>query len=126
MEILLFLNGLQFKMPLPTYPLFFQWDEPFFSVRGAPGCQVDLDVILYLEQHGSGFTKSCKQYIGQDPVSTVSLNPGQFSNDTMVTVDMVILKRQGASPKLMKMIPFVPIVETKFEFATNSPTNALE
>jgi hypothetical protein len=99
-----------------------QWDEPSFTVSGAPGCQVDLD--LYFLRNNTVVGKSLISNIGRNPVEFIVFEPFLYSNTTgeYVNVDMVIVKKQGNSPKNIKVIPFAPVIDVKFEFATNTPT----
>jgi hypothetical protein len=99
-----------------------QWDEPFFTVSGGSGCQVDLD--FYFIWENTVIAKSQTGNVGRDAIEVTEFNPKQYSNitDNYVTVEMVIIKRQGLSPKFMKLIPFSPFLLLDFEFATNSPT----
>jgi hypothetical protein len=115
------------RVPNPSIasiPVLFvlQWDEPFFTLSGGSGCQVDLD--LYLIYENNVIAKSQTGNVGRDAVEVIEFNPKQYSNitDNYVTVEMVIIKRQGLSPKFMKLIPFAPFLPADFEFATNSPT----
>jgi hypothetical protein len=55
-------------------------------------------------------------------VEGIDLDPKQFSGDSYVLVDMVIIKRQGLSPKFMKVIPFLAGAKTVFQFGTSSST----
>jgi PT repeat/Subtilase family len=99
-----------------------QWDEPYFSVSGPPGCQVDLDIYFLL--NNTVVARSRADNIGRNPYEFILFQPNLFTNVTgaYVTVDMVIENYQGISPKKVKVIPFAPVVDVRFEFATNTPT----
>ena len=81
----------------------FQWDQPFFSVSGAPGSASDLDILLY---DASCDTSAAPLASGGD--SNVGGDPLEFLNyensGTETTFNLVILKSEGPNPGLMKTI----------------------
>ena len=105
----------------------FQWDEPFFSVSGAPGSASDTDIILYLPGGVfiglGGFTIN----IGGDAVEVF----GVINSGPPATVEIGLELFEGPAPGFMKYVIFDPRSEnindppTSFpaEFATNSSTN---
>ena len=99
-----------------------QWDEPFFFISGAPGCQVDLDI--YFLRNNTVVTQSTFNNIGRSPSESIFIQPSLFTNISggYATFDIVIVKKGGISPKYVKIIPFAPVVDVKFEFATNTAT----
>lgn len=80
----------------------FQWDEPFFSVSGAPGSASDLDILLTDASCNTSAPLAIADNpnFGADPVEILSFdNPGSEA-----TFNLVILKYSGPNPGLMKTI----------------------
>ena len=64
-------------LPTGTTSISFQWDQPFFSVSGAPGSASDFDLCLYAEPPGSiPIACSTDGNVGGDPVEFVSVTAG--------------------------------------------------
>ena len=111
--------------PGANFSLVLQWDEPAFSVSGAPGAQSDVDVVFYLDAAGTQvITASADNNIGGDPVELTGLSypataPGP------VTVYLGIELFAGAQPGLIKYVLFDsgPAGSASFAFATNSSTS---
>lgn len=81
----------------------FQWDEPFFSVSGAPGSTSDLDILLFDEAcdtNSEPLAAGGDINIGQDPIEILTYT----NNGTDSTFNLVILKSSGPNPGLMKTI----------------------
>ena len=88
--------------------LVFQWDQPFFSVSGAPGSQSDMDILLvnaacdtFLNDGTIGdITEGFDPNLGDDPFELVRFtNPGPAT-----TFGVIILKFAGPDPGLMKTV----------------------
>jgi len=88
--------------------LVFQWDQPFFSVSGAPGSQSDMDILLvnaacdtFLNDGTIGNIMEGFEFnIGNDPFELVGFtNPGPAT-----TFGVIILKGAGPDPGLMKTV----------------------
>jgi len=88
--------------------LVFQWDQPFFSVSGAPGSQSDMDILLvnaacdtFLNDGTRGdIMEGFDTNLGNDPLERVGFtNPGPAT-----TFGVVILKFAGPDPGLMKTV----------------------
>ncbi|MGJ8677947.1 MAG: S8 family peptidase [Akkermansiaceae bacterium] len=88
-----------------------QWDEPFFSVSGAPGCQSDLDIFLT----GSGAGQfSAIQGAFASNINGDALEIFTFTNDGTIDIDgvpgadstfnLVIEGLNDAAPNLLKML----------------------
>ena len=78
----------------------FQWDEPFFSVSGAPGSQSDLDIVLTDAACNMGLAGSADVNVGGDPFEVFS-----FANaGPATTFGMIILQFSGPDPGLMKTV----------------------
>jgi hypothetical protein len=99
----------------------FQWDEPFFSVSGAPGSASDLDFVVYHldgtefgQEGGSDFNT------GNDPVEVVTV----FNDGPPVEVAIAIELFDGPPPGLMKYIVFTSFFDPTevIEFPTQSST----
>lgn len=101
-----------------TAQISFQWDQPFFSVSGAPGSANDMDIAL-LNASGNVVAIGSSGNVGGDPVEIL-----QFSNNTSSSqFDIVIEKYTpagGPNPGLLKYIAFRGL--TINEYATNSST----
>lgn len=101
------------KISLPTGAttfISFQWDEPFFSISGAPGASSDYDIWICLSDTQPVNTTNCpvrgtSNNIGGDAIEilapTVSGNPGGT-----FTVYLAISRFSGTAINLMKYIAF--------------------
>ncbi|MFQ5569380.1 MAG: S8 family serine peptidase, partial [Rhodothermales bacterium] len=96
------------------FPFSFQWDEPFFSVSGAPGSASDLDFCFYNDPPGP-FPLFCAVAgnVGGDPVEAFSVFAGG-------TFNIAIMKFAGPDPELIKYIWFRGNLTV--EYPTNSST----
>jgi hypothetical protein len=93
-----------------------QWDDPFFSASGEAGAQTDLDVYLLFNGALLPFS-SVNNNIGGDPFEFI----GVVNNGAApVTVELLIVKRAGPDPKLIKYVNFGG--GTTVEYDTNSST----
>ena len=95
----------------------FQWDEPFFSVSGAPGSTSDMDIILTDAacDTAAPLATAADSNVGADPLEVLSFtNPGPAT-----TFGIVILHSDGPIPGLMKNIDAAETV-TFDEFDTKS------
>ena len=105
----------------------FQWDQPFFSVSGAPGSASDMDIILYLPGGIfiglGGFSFN----IGGDAVEVF----GVTNIGPPLTVEIGLELFAGPEPGIMKYVIFDPRSDsiddppTSFvaEFPTDSSTS---
>ena len=94
----------------------FQWDDPFFSLSGAPGAATDLDLFL-LDSSGAVVASSTNSNLGSDPFEILSYtNPGATTS-----FDIVIEKVAGEDPGIVKYIEFDGNI-TVNEFDTQSST----
>lgn len=94
------------SLPSGVTVISFQWDQPFFSVSGAPGSANDIDVCLYTEPPGvTPVGCALASNVGADPVEVLSItNPG-----AAVTANLVVVKwlpGGGPDPGLMKYVAF--------------------
>jgi hypothetical protein len=93
-----------------------QWDQPFYSVSGAPGSASDLGIYLY----NSGGTLVAS---GDDP--NVGNNPVEFleytNNSPGESFQLAIQLNEGLAPTRMKYVYFNDQM-TVDQFATNSST----
>ncbi|MDT8439184.1 MAG: S8 family serine peptidase [Wenzhouxiangellaceae bacterium] len=100
-----------------TLLLTLQWDQPYFSVSGAPGSASDLDIFLS-EQDGKLLALSQDFNVGNDPVEfLVWTNP--LSNPMVVNVSIELF--DGPPPGLIKYGIWSNGVEI-LDFDTNSST----
>lgn len=101
-----------------TAQISFQWDQPFFSVSGAPGSANDMDIAL-LNSSGNVVAIGSNGNVGSDPVEIL-----QFTNNTSSSqFDIVIEKYTpagGPNPGLLKYIAFRGV--TINEYNTSSST----
>ena len=102
-----------------TFSIALQWDEPFFSVSGAPGAKSDLDILIYSAATGGLIAGSFSdQSTTGDPFEFASLsNNGR----TPIEVDVVITKFAGPDPGLFKWVNFGSR-DVAIEYDTKSPT----
>ena len=87
--------------------LAYQWDEPFFSVSGAPGSASDLGIFITNEPPTalkSTFGTGLNFNVGDDPVEVlVFFNfPGSGETD----FNILLLNHAGPNPELMKYVRF--------------------
>lgn len=60
----------------------FQWDQPYFSVSGAPGSASDHDIFVFDATGGTVLASGATDNVGGDPIEVFS-----FTNDGSVDVD---------------------------------------
>jgi hypothetical protein len=109
---------MQISIPGSTQVIFvLQWDDPFFSVSGAPGADTDMDMILYSSK-GLAQTGGIASNIGGDAVEIFAFqtNPGPTK-----TYQLSIEHNAGPAPGRIKFVYFGNM--TIDEFATNSATS---
>jgi uncharacterized repeat protein (TIGR01451 family) len=99
-----------------TVRIVFQWDQPFFSVSGAPGSANDLDIVLFNHPPTAALALGVNTNVGGDPLEIIGFtNPGPATS-----FNILIDKFSGAGPGLMKYIYFGPM--TINEYGTASST----
>lgn len=110
--------------------LSFQWNEPYFSVSGAPGSASDIDVLFYFDDGSlvpvcNGALEVCQlpgvaTNTGGDPIELPRI---RNTSTAAVNVNIAIELFAGTPPTLMKYIYFEdPSVFTLNEFDTQSGT----
>ncbi|HEX7277271.1 MAG TPA: S8 family serine peptidase, partial [Acidimicrobiales bacterium] len=101
--------------------LSFQWDQPFFSVSGAPGSATNMDLCLINVATNAVVASGVNNNVGADPVEVVSFtNPAAATNTLF---DIQLSRVTGANPGRMKYMDYGQSGGfTINEFATNSPT----
>lgn len=93
----------------------FQWDQPFFSVSGAPGSTNDIDIAI-LNTDGAIVARSWDNNVGGDPVEIMT-----FTNNTGATAfDLIISRYSGSDPGLMKYIAYGSIGFNQFDTASST------
>ncbi|MGH9226014.1 MAG: S8 family serine peptidase [Acidimicrobiales bacterium] len=98
--------------------LSFQWDQPFFSVSGAPGSANTMDLCL-LDNTNAVVASGVNNNVGNDPVEVVGFtNPAMSANTTF---NIQLSRVAGANPGRMKWMDYAGTV-TVNQFATNSST----
>ena len=99
-----------------SFQMALQWDEPFFSVSGAPGAQSDLDILAYSPE-GNLVSGSFSVNTDGDPFEFMWL-----TNDgtTPISFDLVIVKYEGRDPGLIKWVNFGSR-NVSVEYDTQSP-----
>jgi len=89
-----------------VFPVF-QWDQPFFSVSGAPGAGSDLDILLVDEAVTTVCAGSAAGNVGADPVELFSYVDTQnrlCAGDT--GFNLMIFRCRGPSPGRIKYVDF--------------------
>ena len=79
-----------------------QWDDPFFSVSGAPGAQTDIDMLVYTTS-GSLLTGSYSDNLNGDPFEYIGLTNNGTS---AASIDLVFVKYAGPDPGIVKWVNF--------------------
>ena len=98
-----------------TVNVVLQWSDPFFSVSGAPGASIDIDLLLYTAT-GTPVAGSIIDNVGGDAVELLSYaNPGAAA-----TFRIGIEHRNGPLPATIKLVWFGAL--TPQEHATLSST----
>ncbi len=98
--------------------LSFQWDQPFFSVSGAPGSANNMDLCL-LDNTNTVVATGANNNAGGDPVEVVNFTNPMAATNTTFTVQLS--RVAGANPGRMKYMDYRGNI-TINEFATNSST----
>ncbi len=102
----------------------FQWDQPFFSVSGAPGSANDMDILLYDNPPTTILAQSSNNNVGGDPVEVLN-----YLNNTGQSQFNIVLVRWipagGPLPNRLKYIVMVNGALNNFipsEWGTQSST----
>jgi hypothetical protein len=109
---------MQVTIPGSTQVIFvLQWEDPFFSVSGAPGAATDMDIILY-SSSGQGQAGGIDDNIGGDPVEVFwfATYPGPAK-----TYQIGIEHSAGPLPGRIKLVYFGSM--TINEYHTHSSTS---
>jgi len=94
----------------------FQWDQPFFSVSGAPGAASNLDILL-LDAERKIIAASVTNNEGRDPVEIFA-----FQNlGAAAAFNVMITNCSGPDPQRIKYVDFEGD-DTFIEFDTRSAT----
>ena len=102
-----------------TVSFVLQWDQPFFSVSGAPGSANDYDIYMFNNPPTTVLAGAATDNVGLDPVEVFGV-----TNPTGVPVAVnVMLVKFGGGPNAgrLKHVKFGSNI-TINEFATNSST----
>ncbi|MEM0897709.1 MAG: S8 family serine peptidase [Verrucomicrobiota bacterium] len=106
-----------------------QWDQPFFSVSGAPGCQSDIDVLVTGSGAGQfqALNGSLSNNVGGDALEILTFtNPGTIDIDGLPGADtqfnLVFERFTGLSPDVIKVLFFETGTFSVNEFDTQSST----
>jgi len=109
---------MEVTIPANTQVIFvLQWDDPFFSVSGAPGADTDMDIILY---SSTGIQKAAglNNNLGGDAVEIFSYTTPRGPNKNY---QIGIEHYAGPLPGRIKLVYFGTM--TINEFATRSATS---
>lgn len=81
----------------------FQWDQPQFSVSGAPGSATDMDISLYgsTDCSGSPFSAGSSNNAGRDPIEVFGV---QYTGSNTIQIGLEIKQFSGPFPGLMKYV----------------------
>ncbi|MCA1853782.1 MAG: S8 family serine peptidase, partial [Beggiatoa sp.] len=97
----------------------YQWDEPFFSVSGAPGSASDMDIVLTNAACDTILAGSAAGNVGGDPFEVFG-----FTNaGPATTFGIRILQFSGPNPGLMKTVNIGSGSITINEFDTKTGTS---
>jgi len=88
--------------PVGSTTLVLQWDDPFFSVSGAPGADTDLDLALFTTG-GTFLFGAFTATLGGDPVEILQVNNGGAAP---AQAALAIGKFAGPDPGRIKLIAF--------------------
>ena len=101
-----------------SFFLSLQWDDPWFSLSGAPGADTDLNIYLLNPTNSQSSSQETDNIVSGDPSESFSWNNGTLYN----TYQIVITKAAGPDPGLIKYILTRPWDSGIDEYATNSAT----
>ena len=96
----------------------FQWDEPFFSVSGGAGAQTDMDILVYINGALRTDLSGTVNNIGGDPLEIFGIRNGGSD----ITIELVLAKKSGNDPNLLKWVFFGNGITTTIEYDTKSST----
>jgi subtilisin family serine protease len=96
----------------------FQWDQPFFSVSGAPGSQSDMDILFTDAACTTILRSGLELNGGGDPFESVSFQNG----GPATSFGLIILRFSGPNPGLLKTVLLNNSQVTINEFDTKSGT----
>jgi subtilisin family serine protease len=96
----------------------FQWDQPFFSVSGAPGSQSDMDILFTDAACTTILRSGLELNGGGDPFESVSFQNG----GPATSFGLIILRFSGPNPGLLKTVLLNNSQVTIHEFDTKSGT----
>ncbi|MEA2826310.1 MAG: hypothetical protein QOG43_749 [Actinomycetota bacterium] len=100
--------------------LSFQWDQPFFSVSGAPGSANNLNICL-LDNLNNVVASGTNNNVGGDPSEFFNFTNPMAATNTTFNVQLSLVS--GTAPARMKYVDFSQSgVFSIDEFATSSPT----
>jgi hypothetical protein len=106
---------MEISIPANTQVIFvLQWQDPFFSVSGAPGAATDMDMILY-SSSGTALAGGVVNNIGGDAVEIFAYTTGAGATKTY---QLGIEHNLGPLPAKVKFVYFGNA--TINEYATNS------
>lgn len=109
---------MQVSIPGSTQVIFvLQWEDPFFSVSGAPGADTDMDMILYAS-NGQANAGGTSDNIGGDAVEVFAFTTGSGPTKNY---QLGIEHFSGPLPGKIKFVYFGNL--TINEYATNSSTS---
>ena len=97
----------------------FQWDDPFASVSGGSGARTNMDFLVHLNGQYLGFLSSVTNNIGGDPFEIIGIT---YSGATPLNIDLVLVKKAGPDPNLVKWVYFGNGLTTSYEYDTRSST----
>lgn len=103
--------------PNSTVRIGFQWDDPFASVSGGSGARTNMDILLYV--NGVYQFGSVTNNIGGDPFEFLGIS---YSGATPLNVDLVLVKKSGPDPNLVKWVFYGNGLTTSYEYDTRSST----
>ena len=103
------------------FTMSFQWDDPFFSVSGAPGADSDVDIFVFNDPPTTILAGSADSNVGGDPLEVLSFSNPVGSGES--TFNILIERFSGPDPGLMKYVRFdrgSGIVTNEFDTASST------
>ena len=99
-----------------TVRFFLQWDEPFFSISGAPGASTDMDIVVYA---GAQTFRAATNNLGGDAFEALSLTNNGGGG---VTVDLALERSAGPAPSRLKYAYLGSLTVNEFQADTQAAT----
>ncbi|MEL7538938.1 MAG: S8 family serine peptidase [Pseudomonadota bacterium] len=102
-----------------TVRIFFQWDQPFFSISGAPGAATDMDLVIYQPGGVTVIAAGANNNLGGDAFEAVTItNSGLLPG----TAEIALERFAGPAPNRLKYAYLGSVTVNDFPADTQART----